>query len=116
MDMEGNIDWQRSFAANGKSYHRFSAAETEKGDIVLVGSSGRQVATGYDEDAFMVRIDDKGNIIWSYAYGTYDNDDWGWSVFETAQNNLVFVGSTKSFGASLFDIYLVGTNAEGISQ
>ena len=116
MDMEGNIDWQRTFAANGKSYHRFSAAGTEKGDIVLVGSSGRQVATGYDEDAFMVRIDDKGNIIWSYPYGTYDNDDWGWSVFETPDNNIVFVGSTKSFGASLFDIYLVGTNAEGISQ
>ena len=116
IDLEGNIDWQRTFAANGKNHHRFQAAGTEKGDILLVGSSGRQVATGYDEDAFMVRIDEKGNIIWSYAYGTYDNDDWGWSVFETPDNNIVFVGSTKSFGASLFDIYLVGTNAEGISQ
>ena len=115
IDLEGNIDWQRTFAANGKYYHRFHATG-KKGDIVLVGSSGRQVATGYDEDAFMVRIDDKGNIIWSYPYGTYDNDDWGWSVFETPDNNIVFVGSTKSFGASLFDIYLVGTNAEGISQ
>ena len=116
IDLEGNIDWQRTFAANGKNYHRFHAAGTKKGDIVLVGSSGRAVARGYDEDAFMVRIDEKGNIIWSYPYGTYDNDDWGWSVFETPDNNIVFVGSTKSFGASLFDIYLVGTNAEGISQ
>ena len=116
IDLEGNIDWQRTFAANGKNYHRFQAAGTQKGDIVLVGSSGRDVARGYDEDAFMVRMDDKGNIIWSYPYGTYDNDDWGWSVFETPDNNIVFVGSTKSFGASLFDVYLVGTNAEGISQ
>jgi hypothetical protein len=116
IDITGNVDWQRTFAANGKKYHQFRATSTLGGDVVVVGSSGREVARGYDEDAFMVRIDDKGNIIWSFSYGTYDNDDWGWSVFETAQNNLVFVGSTKSFGASLFDIYLVGTNAEGISQ
>ena len=116
IDTEGNIDWQRSFLANGKKHHRFNAASTRNGDIVIVGTSGREVARGYDEDAFMVRIDDSGNIVWTNPYGTYDNDDWGWSVFETPQNNLVFVGATKSFGASLFDIYLVGTNADGISQ
>ena len=116
IDSQGNIDWQRSFLANGKKYHRFSATGTQNGDIVFVGSSGREVVRGYDEDAFMVRIDSKGNIIWTNPYGTYDNDDWGWSVFETPSENLVFVGATKSFGASLFDIYLVGTNADGISQ
>jgi len=116
IDTEGNIDWQRAFLANGKKYHRFNATSTRNGDIVIVGTSGREVARGYDDDAFMVRIDDSGNIVWTNPYGTYDNDDWGWSVFETPQNNLVFVGATKSFGASLFDIYLVGTNADGISQ
>jgi hypothetical protein len=116
IDITGNVDWQRTFAANGKKYHQFRATSTLGGDVVVVGSSGREVARGYDEDAFMVRIDDKGNIIWSFSYGTYDNDDWGWSAFETPNQNIVFVGSTKSFGASLFDIYLVGTNAEGISQ
>ncbi|MBT4637097.1 MAG: hypothetical protein HN687_00945 [Candidatus Marinimicrobia bacterium] len=116
IDMNGNLDWQRPFAANGKKYHRFKISNTQNGDIVLVGSSGRDLAHGYDEDAFMTRIDSEGNIIWTSAYGTYDNDDWGWSVFETPENNIVFVGSTKSFGASLFDIYLVGTNAKGVSQ
>ena len=61
-------------------------------------------------------IDNKGNILWTRKYGSQDEDDWGWSVFETLLGNLVFVGSTKSYGASLFDIYLVGTNEEGYSQ
>ena len=60
----------------------------------------------------MTKLDPKGNIIWTYPYGSTDEDDWGWSVFETPKSNIVFVGSTKSFGASLFDIYLVGTNAD----
>ena len=67
-------------------------------------------------NAFIIRIDLKGNIIWTRPYGTADYDDWGWSVFETPNTNLVFVGSTQSFGASLFDVYLVGTNAEGLTQ
>ena len=55
-------------------------------------------------------------MIWTYPYGTLDEDDWGWSIFETPKNNLVFVGSTKSFGASLFDIYLVSTSETGVLQ
>ena len=59
-------------------------------------------------------IDSNGNIIWTKAYGSADNDDWGWSVFETNNKDLILIGSTKSFGASLFDVYLVGTNSKGI--
>ncbi len=64
----------------------------------------------------MLKVDESGNILWTNAYGSVDEDDWGWSVFETPKSDLVFVGSTKSFGASLFDIYLVSTNSDGISQ
>ena len=116
IDITGNVDWERTFAANGKKHHQFRATGTSVGDIVIVGSSSREVARGYDEDAFLLRVNGDGNILWSRPYGTYDQDDWGWSVFETPLGNLVLVGATKSFGASLFDIYLVGTNAEGISQ
>ena len=94
----------------------FSAASTESGDLVIVGSSIQNLAVGPKDDAFMVRIDLNGNILWTRPYGTTDHDDWGWSVFETPNSNLVFVGSTQSYGASLFDVYLVGTNAEGLTQ
>jgi hypothetical protein len=116
IDIEGNIAWSRVYPTNGKSYHQYRASKTSNGDIILVGTSGREVARGYDEDAFMTRLDSQGNIIWSTPYGSYDNDDWGWSVFETNENNLVLVGSTKSYGASLFDIFLIGTNSNGIAQ
>ena len=116
LNIEGNIAWSRVYPTNGKSYHRYRASKTSNGDIILVGTSGREVARGYDEDAFMTRLDNQGNIIWSNPYGSYDNDDWGWSVFETNENNLVLVGSTKSYCASLFDIFLIGTNSNGISQ
>tara|TARA_Y100000590_G_scaffold449792_1_gene588485 strand:- start:58 stop:1284 length:1227 start_codon:yes stop_codon:yes gene_type:complete len=114
IDVQGNIDWSRKFLANGKRYHQFRATNTSVGDIVIAGSSVRDATRGNDEDAFMTRIDSNGNIIWTKAYGSADNDDWGWSVFETNNKDLILIGSTKSFGASLFDVYLVGTNSKGI--
>jgi len=116
IDSMGNIDWQRIFNSNGKDYHQYRATATSSGEIVIVGSSGKETSLGYKEDAFMTKIDFNGNILWSYPYGTADEDDWGWSVFETPKNNLVFVGSTKSYGSSLFDVLLVGTNADGITE
>jgi len=116
MDNSGNIDWQRSLNSSSKFYHQFRAVATRSGEIIVVGSSVQSLAGTYNEDAFMTKLDPRGEILWTYPYGTADEDDWGWAVFETPKRNIIFVGSTKSFGASLFDIYLVGTNAKGISN
>ena len=114
LDVQGNIDWRRTLNSNSRVHHHFSSASTQSGDLVIVGSSTQSLSLGPKDDAFMVRLDLKGNILWTRPYGTTDHSDWGWSVFETPNTNLVFVGSTQSFGASLFDIYLVGTNADGL--
>ena len=108
----GNIGWQRILPSDSRQYHQFRAVATSTGGIVVVGSS----LSMNSENAFMTKINNLGNIVWTYPYGSADADDWGWSLFETPKNNIVLVGSTKSFGSSLFDIFLVGTNAEGISN
>ena len=116
MDQYGNIEWERILESNGKDYHQYRAITTKNNEIVVVGSSGQELPIGYREDAFMTRLDSNGNIIWSYPYGSYDHDDWGWSLVENQNNDLILVGSTKSFGASLFDIFIVGTNQNGIQN
>ena len=108
IDGYGNVDWERKYNSNSKEYHQFRATVNKTGEVFIVGSSGREIASGYQEDAFVIKTDSKGSILWTKPYGTADADDWGWSIFETINNNIVFVGSTKSFGSSLFDVFLVG--------
>ncbi len=115
MDGFGNIDWRRTFNSVSKEYHQFRAIATYAGDLLITGSSSLQKGSAMKDDAFLIKIDGSGNLLWYRAYGSQDHDDWGWNVFETPKNNIVLVGSTKSFGSSLFDIYLVGTNSEGLS-
>jgi hypothetical protein len=114
IDSFGNVNWKRTFKSIGNVNSHYSATATISGDLVIVGTSTDISNSKGLEDAFLMRIDSNGNILWSNAYGTFDNKDWGWSVFETNEQNIVFVGSTQSFGASLFDVFLVGTDAKGL--
>ena len=110
IDSSGNIDWQRILNTNSLEYHQFRISSTSSGSIILAGTSINSSTSTKKSDAFVYELDSKGNIIWSSPYGTLDEDDWGWYAFQKPNGNLIMIGSTKSFNASLFDIFLVGIN------
>ena len=113
MDAYGNISWERAFSSNSKEYHQFRAISTYNNDILIVGSSINESSFGDKADVFITKTDAIGNILWSKAYGTPDFDDWGWSINEKPDGNILVIGSTKSFESSLFDIFLIQTNSQG---
>ncbi len=116
IDISGNIAWQRTYKSNSRDYHHFKAASTQSGETIIVGTSINKPVDQDREDAFLTKINSFGDIVWSLPYGSSDNDDWGWSVTTTEEENIIFVGSTKSFNSSLFDIYLVGVDINGMPQ
>ena len=77
LDYSGNIDWKRNYNTNSRDYHQFKVEKTIDGGALIVGSSLSGLAIGYKEDIFVIRIDSNGNIIWTNAYGTADEDDRG---------------------------------------
>ena len=113
IDSYGNIDWVKKYKSNSAKYHNFNITTAIDGDILLVGSTKNNVAFGQTSDAFITRLNSEGKIIWSKSYGTEDWDDWGWSIIEKPDGNIAMLGSTKSFNASLFDIFLIGTSSSG---
>lgn len=114
IDSSGNVVWERSYSNNGKEYHQFNISAAQNGDLILTGSSIYDFKMNSKSDAYLTRINREGNILWSFPYGTSDEDDWGWSLHERPDGNIIMVGSTKSFNASLFDVYLMGVNSEGV--
>ena len=80
--------------------------ETADGGFIAVGSTA-----GDGDDAYLVRTDATGTILWTASLGG-PGTDWGWSVQET-EAGYVVAGSTTSFGAGGFDCYVVGTDRQG---
>ncbi|KPJ58506.1 MAG: hypothetical protein AMJ46_14090, partial [Latescibacteria bacterium DG_63] len=53
-----------------------------------------------------------GDTLWTRTYGGSDND-YGYSVHETSDGGYIIAGTTKSFGAGNYDVYLLKTDASG---
>ena len=112
IDGSGNIEWSRVYTSNSVEAHQFRANSLANGDIMIVGTTNKNSPFGNKDEAFLIRIDSKGSIKWTQSYGTSEEDDWGWFVFEKNVGDIVMIGSTKSFNSSLFDIFMIGLSLE----
>jgi hypothetical protein len=66
-------------------------------------------------DIFLIKTDANGNIQWAKTYGG-PGDDSVYSVQQTSDGGYIVAGSTYSFGAGSWDIFLMKTDANGNIQ
>ena len=105
IDFDGNIIWNKIFNGSGLKHTRWTATSTHDGGAAIIGTTNYFGELGGNEDAYLIKVDKNGAKLWDYAIQGGKND-WGWSIIETFLNELVIVGSTKSFGSGLYDILL----------
>ena len=102
-DASNNILWTKTY---GGSYY-------EKGNSVQQTSDCGYIITGYTEsyganiqDAWLVRTDASGNTLWTKTFGGVNIDE-GNSVQQTSDGGYIVTGSTRSYGAGSYDIWLI---------
>ena len=98
----------KKFNSNSFDYHNFNLHVTDDDELLLVDSTINQISNKTNSDIFLLKIDSNGNLLNSQAFGTDDHDDWGSSIFEKPNGEIILLGSTKSYNSSLFDIILYG--------
>jgi hypothetical protein len=92
----------------------YSVHHTSDGGYIVAGETN-SFSASYYSDAFLVKIDTNGNIIWAKTYrGTYW--DKAYSVQQTSDGGYIVAGETNSFGAGYDDIFLIKTDASGNLQ
>ena len=89
-----------------------SVWEANDGGYVV---TGRTFTSGLgDAQVHLIKTDQMGNPLWTSTYGGI-YADWGYSVQQTSDSGYVVAGYTESFGAGRADVYLIKTDANGLT-
>ncbi len=108
-DASGNKEWEKTFG--GSSWdNAYSVGQTTDSGYIIAGTTNSYGAGSYD--FYLVKTDASGNKEWEKTFGgsSWDN---AYSVGQTTDGGYIIAGTTNSYGAGLYDIYLVKTDASG---
>jgi len=102
LDKDGNVIWQKTPEGSDEDYASFMIATPDGGYIVAGDTrsndedvSKNHTSTGLWADAWIVKLDKDGNIVWEKTYGGSDDD--GASVIIAAPSSgYIVVGWTES--------------------
>lgn len=111
-DATGKLVWEKSFGRTPfKPDIGSDIIPTNDGGYLIAGRS----TTAQDENAYLIKIDANGNLIWDKVYGGSAGENAA-SIKATDDGGFIFVGSTSSYktgGAGDYDFYLVKIDAAG---
>ncbi|TKJ41065.1 hypothetical protein CEE37_05205 [candidate division LCP-89 bacterium B3_LCP] len=101
--------WTQTFGGSSVDLGK-SVQQTTDGGFIIAGETVSYGAGGYD--VYLVKTDASGNEQWSQTFGGNLND-YGYSVQQTSDGGYIIAGGTISYGAGMYDIYLIKTDASG---
>ncbi|HTW91178.1 MAG TPA: hypothetical protein VMH22_05660 [bacterium] len=107
-DASGNQVWARTFGGGGHN-HGYSVQIASDGGYILAGQTEGGAGGG---DVYLVKTDASGNQVWAKTYGGSQTDG-AHSIQRTADGGYIIAGMTASFGAGMFDVYLLKIDANG---
>jgi hypothetical protein len=109
LDNNGDIIWEKTYGGTNDDIAA-SLVATDDGGYFLVGSS-RSFGDGSSK-IYLVKTDNVGAEQWSKLYGGSGGEN-ARDIIRTNDGNFVIVGSTSSYGAGEFDIWVIKINQAG---
>jgi len=90
----------------------FDARLLSDNGCIIAGKTNSFGAGG--SDAYMIRVNSAFDTLWTHTYGG-PRDEQGNSVSPTFDGGFIVAGSTRSFGVESTDVFLIKTDANGIT-
>jgi hypothetical protein len=111
LDDEGGILWQKTYGgATGNSLEVAYSIQQTADDGYIVAGETRTASGNYD--CWVLKLDGNGNVMWEKTYGGSE-DDRAYSIEQTRDGGYIVAGKSWSFGAGLYDIWVLKLNSDG---
>lgn len=115
LDTSGKSKWQRVYDFSGGDSWTDLVALSGGGFV----ATGEVIAAGFFQgDAWVVRLNDTGTILWEAHLGDHFNTpgwDYGEQILETPDGGFVISGMTETAG-NFADLWMIGLDSAGTLQ
>jgi hypothetical protein len=108
-DASGDVQWAKTYGGIYEDRPTFVRQTSDGGYIVTAYT--RSFGAG-DFDAFLMKTDANGDIIWAKTYGGTDWDE-ALSIRQTSDGGYIAAGLSFSFSAGVSDAFLIKTDENG---
>jgi len=104
-DASGDIIWTKTYGGDFEDYGT-SVQQTTDGGYAIVGNTDSFGSGGFD--IWLLKTDALGDTLWTKTFGGsfYDYSE---SFQRSSDGGFILVGSTESFGAGGYDVWLIKT-------
>lgn len=109
-DEDGNKEWSNVYGGPQES-RAYSVYPTNDGGYIMTGRSESFGPEG-DDNVFLVKTDEDGDMEWSRAYGG-DEEDRSYSVIQTHDDDFVIAGRSESYSEVAYDILVLRVQNDG---
>lgn len=109
IDPNGTVQWEYAYGGANNDFGN-SVVQTQDSGFVISGSA-ESFGSG-QRDVYVLKLDSIGNLMWSKVFGGSGNES-GKSILELANQDLIVMGNTRSFGKGAEDYYLLRLNSLG---
>jgi len=111
LDAKGNLQWTKTIGGPKKDDWGESLIQTSDGGYAIAGKTSSSFGAG-GYDVYVVKLDANGNLQWTKTIGGKDFED-GYSLIQTSDGGYAIAGTTTSFGAGEWDVYVVKLDKDG---
>jgi hypothetical protein len=111
VDKHGVTVWRKTFGGTDWDFGNCALLAPDS-NVIICGSTF-SYGRGMD-DAIIMKLNTAGTVLWSKTYGGVDSDVFS-QVITTADQNLMAIGTTKSYGDKKGDIWLCKLTSTGDS-
>ena len=108
LNSRGDSIWANTYGGNQDDYP-YNGIETFDGGYAVFGWT-KSHGAGL-EDAWLIKTDDQGDIIWSKTYGEYSLNDYGIHGQQTSDSGYVITGYHGNWGS--YHVWLIKTDQQG---